>query len=64
MHSTANYGFLAKFQHELGAAVCLPVCTSSLMLVPMVHCLLPPGNAVGILTAETVRCLLHLLRRP
>ena len=49
---TTNCGFLAKFQHELGAAVRIPVFTSSLMLVPMVHRMLPPGKAVGILTAD------------
>ena len=34
---TTNCGFLAKFQREIAAAVTVPVFTSSLMLVPMVH---------------------------
>jgi hypothetical protein len=49
---TTNCGFLAKFQAELAAAVSIPVFTSSLMLVPLVHRMLPPGRAVGILTVN------------
>jgi Asp/Glu/hydantoin racemase len=49
---TTNCGFLAKFQAELAAAVSVPVFTSSLMLVPLVHRMLPPGRAVGILTVD------------
>jgi Asp/Glu/hydantoin racemase len=49
---TTNCGFLARFQTELAAAVTVPVFTSSLMLVPLVHRMLPPGRAVGILTVD------------
>ena len=49
---TTNCGFLAKFQPELAAAVSIPLFTSSLMLVPLVHRMLPPGRAVGILTVN------------
>jgi hypothetical protein len=49
---TTNCGFLAKFQRELAAAVTVPVFASSLMLVPMVHRMLPPGKAVGVLTVD------------
>src|ERR671918_2146967 len=49
---TTNCGFLAKFQPELSAAVTVPVFTSSLMLVPMVYRMLPPGKAVGIMTVD------------
>jgi Asp/Glu/hydantoin racemase len=49
---TTNCGFLAKFQRELAAAVSVPVFTSSLLLVPMVHRMLPSGKAVGILTVD------------
>jgi Asp/Glu/hydantoin racemase len=49
---TTNCGFLAKFQAELAAAVSVPVFTSSLMLVPLVHRMLPRGRAVGILTVD------------
>jgi Asp/Glu/hydantoin racemase len=49
---TTNCGFLAKFQRELASAVSVPVFTSSLMLVPLVHRMLPPGRAVGVLTVD------------
>src|SRR5574342_177807 len=49
---TTNCGFLAKFQPELAAAVSIPVFTSSLMLVPLVQRMLPPGRTVGILTVN------------
>jgi Asp/Glu/hydantoin racemase len=51
---TTNCGFLAKFQREIAAAVTVPVFTSSLMLVPMVHRMLPPGKAVGIMTVDAL----------
>jgi Asp/Glu/hydantoin racemase len=49
---TTNCGFLAKFQAELAASVGVPVFTSSLMLVPLVQRMLPPGRAVGVLTVN------------
>jgi hypothetical protein len=49
---TTTCGFLARFQRELSDAVRVPVCTSSLMLVPLVHRMLPPKAAVGILTID------------
>ena len=36
----------------MAAAVSVPVFTSSLMLVPLVHRMLPPGRAVGIMTVD------------
>jgi len=47
---TTNCGFLSLFQTELAQAVQVPVATSSLMQVPFVERLLPPGKRVGILT--------------
>ncbi|NDW47121.1 aspartate/glutamate racemase family protein [Ruegeria sp. PrR005] len=47
---TTNCGFLALVQDELRAALGVPVATSSLMQVPMVQALLPPGKKVVILT--------------
>jgi len=47
---TTNCGFLSLFQAELSAAVDVPVAASSLMQVPMVNALLPPGKTCGILT--------------
>src|SRR5947199_61480 len=49
---TTNCGFLVKFQRELCAAVTVPVFTSSLLLVPLVHRMLPPRRRVGILTVN------------
>jgi Asp/Glu/Hydantoin racemase len=49
---TTSCGFLARFQPALAAAVSIPVFTSSLMLVPLVHRMLPPDRAVGILTVD------------
>ncbi|MHA1523383.1 MAG: aspartate/glutamate racemase family protein, partial [Alphaproteobacteria bacterium] len=47
---TTNCGFLSLFQTEIAAAVGVSVATSSLMQVPMVQAVLPPGKQVGILT--------------
>jgi Asp/Glu/hydantoin racemase len=49
---STNCGFLARFQTELAAAVAVPVFTSSLLLVPLVHRMLGPGRRVGILTVD------------
>ena len=49
---TTNCGFLARFQRELAAAVGVPMFTSTLLLVPLVHRMLPPGRRVGILTVN------------
>jgi Asp/Glu/hydantoin racemase len=49
---TTNCGFLVKFQRELAASVAVPVLTSSLLLVPLVHRMLPPGRRVGVLTVN------------
>src|SRR5215475_10319139 len=50
---TTNCGFLVKFQAALAASVRVPVFTSSLLLVPLVHRLLPPGRRVGIMTVNS-----------
>lgn len=49
---TTNCGFLVTFQRELATAVRVPVFTSTLLLVPLVHRMLPPGRRVGILTVS------------
>ena len=49
---TTNCGFLVTFQRELAAAVSVPVFTSSLLLVPLVHRMLAPGRRVGVLTVN------------
>ena len=47
---TTNCGFLSLFQRELQAAVPVPVVTSSLLQVPFVERILPPGRRAGVLT--------------
>lgn len=49
---TTNCGFLVKFQRQLAAAVRVPVFTSSLLMVPLVHGMLGPGRRVGIMTVS------------
>jgi hypothetical protein len=49
---TTNCGFLIQYQRELAAAVAVPVFTSSLLLVPLVHRMLPPGRRVGLMTVN------------
>src|SRR2546429_5667656 len=49
---TTSCGFLAKYQQELAAAVRVPVFTSSLLMVPLVHRLLPAGRRGGVHTLE------------
>ncbi len=47
---TTNCGFLVLFQDQLAAAVGVPVASCSLMQVPTVQALLPPGRRVGVIT--------------
>ena len=49
---TTNCGFLSLFQREMAAAVGVPVATSSLMQVPWVQAMLPPGKRVGVVTVS------------
>lgn len=49
---TTNCGFLVKYQREIANSVAVPVFTSSLLLVPLVHRLLPRGRRVGIMTVS------------
>jgi len=50
---TTNCGFLALFQREMAAAMNVPVFTSSLMQVPLVHAMLKPSQKVGIITIHS-----------
>jgi len=49
---TGSCGFLVLFQRELADAVDIPVFISSLIQVPMVHCMLRQNQKVGIITAK------------
>ena len=50
---TTSCGFLTLYQAKLAAACGVPVAASSLMQVPFVERLLPPGKRAGILTMST-----------
>ncbi|MFC7738066.1 aspartate/glutamate racemase family protein [Roseomonas sp. GCM10028921] len=50
---TTNCGFLSLFQMEIAAHVGVPVATSSLMQVPWVEAMLPPGRRVGLVTVSS-----------
>ena len=50
---TTSCGFLVVFQEELANAVNIPVFTSSLMQVPLVHRMLKKGQKVGIITYDS-----------
>jgi hypothetical protein len=52
---TTTGGFLAIFQRELAAHVNVPVASSSLMQIPLVQALLPPGKRVGVLSVHGAR---------
>ena len=49
---TTGCGFLVLFQRELQEQLSVPILTSSLLQVPWVAAMLPPGKAVGVLTVE------------
>lgn len=45
-------GLFLRYQARLAAAVGVPVATSSILLLPFLTALLPPGRKVGVLTAD------------
>jgi hypothetical protein len=47
---TTSCGFLSRFQAEIAGAVQIPVFTSALMLVPLVHAMLGRKRPIGIFT--------------
>ena len=49
---TTTCGFLSLYQRELAAHVRVPVAASSLMQIPLVERILPPGQRVGVLTVS------------
>jgi hypothetical protein len=49
---TTNCGFLSIFQQEIAAHVRVPVASSSLIQVPWVQAMLPPGQIVGVLSVS------------
>ena len=49
---TTTCGFLSLYQCEIAAHVGVPVATSSLMQIPFIQRVLPPGKRVGVLTVS------------
>ena len=49
---TTSCGFLSLYQAELAAHCGVPVAASSLMQIPAVAGLLPPGKTVGVITVS------------
>jgi hypothetical protein len=47
---TTTCGFLSLYQREIAAHIGVPVATSSLMQIPFIERILPPGKHVGVLT--------------
>ena len=45
-------GLFLRYQERLAAAVTVPVATSSVLLLPFLMALLPPGRKAGVLTAD------------
>lgn len=52
---TTSCGYLTTFQDHITSAVNIPVFCSSLMMIPMVNKMLPPGSRIGILTIDSRR---------
>jgi hypothetical protein len=52
---TTTCGFLAVHQRTMAASLDVPVATSSLLQVPSVERLLPPGRRAGIVTFDRAR---------
>ena len=50
---TTSCGFLTLFQQQLASHVDIPLFTSSLLQVPIVHRMLRPDQKIGILTANS-----------
>jgi Asp/Glu/hydantoin racemase len=59
---TTSCGFLILFQDALANAVTVPVFTSSLLMVPLVHRLLGSHQQVGLITADASALTLRHLQ--
>ena len=59
---TTTCGFLSLYQREIAAHVGVPVATSSLMQIPFIERVLPPGKRVGVLTVSAANLTEQHLR--
>ena len=49
---TTSCGFLSLFQEELASSLNVPVFTSSLLQIPMIHKMLRKNDRIGVITAD------------
>src|SRR6516165_1263564 len=59
---TTTCGFLSLYQREIAAHVGVPVATSSLMQIPLIERVLPPGQKVGVITISAANLTEEHLR--
>jgi hypothetical protein len=59
---TTTCGFLSLYQREIAAHVGVPVATSSLMQIPFIERVLPPGRRAGVLTVSAANLTEEHLR--
>jgi len=59
---TTTCGFLSLYQREIAEHVGVPVATSSLMQIPFIERVLPPGKRVGVLTVSAENLTAEHLR--
>ena len=52
---TTTCGFLTIMQKEIAAAVSVPVVTSSLFLIPLLHAMFGAERSIGVITAHSGR---------
>lgn len=50
---SADCGYMALFQQTVAAAVKIPVGLSSLLQIPFIRALLPPGQKIGVVVADS-----------
>jgi aspartate/glutamate racemase len=60
---TSNCGFMLRYQEQIRQAVNIPVLLSSLLLAPLLETMLPPGKALGIITANGAALTADLLAK-
>lgn len=60
---TSDCGYMMHFQHQVAAAVSIPVMLSSLLQLPFIASLLGPDQAVGIVCANRRRLTADLLAK-
>src|SRR5947209_15139827 len=59
---TTTCGLLSLYQHDIATHVGVPVATSSLMQIPFVERVLPPGKRVGVLTVSAANLSVEHMR--